>query len=76
MPTLDHSPVATSADILGGTRVFRGTRVPVQTRLDYVQDGFYVDQFIEIFPSVSPGGALEFLRLVRADSGYRRGSME
>ena len=69
MLTLDHSPVASSPDILGGTLVFRGTRVPVQTLLDYLQDGFTVDQFVEFFPSVRRDDADEFLRLVRDEHG-------
>jgi uncharacterized protein (DUF433 family) len=69
MLTLDHSPVASSPDILGGTLVFRGTRVPVQTLLDYLQDGFSVERFIEYFPSVRQEDAVEFLRLVRDERG-------
>lgn len=65
MLTLEHSPVASSPEILGGTLVFRDTRVPVQTLLDYLQDGFSVKQFLEYFPSVRREDALEFMRLVR-----------
>jgi len=67
--TLDHSPVVSSSDVLGGTLVFRRTRVPVQTLLDYLQDGFSVDKFIEFFPSVRREDAVEFLRLVRNEGG-------
>jgi len=49
--------------------VFRRTRVPVQTLLDYLQDGFSVDKFIEFFPSVRREDAVEFLRLVRNEGG-------
>jgi uncharacterized protein (DUF433 family) len=38
--------------ILGGTVVFRGTRVPVQTLVDYLSDGFSIEQFLGFFPSV------------------------
>ena len=69
MLTLDHSPVDSSPNVLGGTLVFRGTRVPVQTLLDYLQDDFSLDQFLEYFPSVSSCDAQEFLRLVRWQSG-------
>ena len=65
MLTLDHSPVASSPGVLGGTLVFRGTRVPVQTLLDYLQDGFSVERFLEFFPSVTREDAVEFVRLVR-----------
>ena len=47
-PTLVH----TDPEILGGTPVFVGTRVPAQTLFDYLEDGFTVDGFLENFPSV------------------------
>lgn len=65
MVTLDHSPVASSPQVLGGVLVFQGTRVPAQTLLDYLNDGFSVEQFLEYFPSVKKNDAVEFLRLVR-----------
>ena len=65
MLTLEHSPVASSNEVLGGTLVFRHTRVPAQTLLDYLHDGFSVDQFLEYFPSVNREDALEFLRLIQ-----------
>jgi uncharacterized protein (DUF433 family) len=66
MLTLDHSPVSSSSEVLGGTVVFRGTRVPVQSLIDYLQDGFTLEQFLEFFPTVSRQDARDFLRLVRA----------
>ena len=65
MVTLDHSPVSSSPVILGGTLVFRGTRVPAQSLLDYLNDGFSVDDFIAYFPSVKKDDALEVLRLAQ-----------
>ena len=63
--TLDHSPVSSNLEVLGGTLVFRGTRVPAQTLLDYLNDGFAVNQFLEFFPSVRREDAEEFLKLLR-----------
>ncbi len=40
-------------DILGGTRVFIGTRVPIKTLLDYLEAGDSIDEFLDHFPSVS-----------------------
>ncbi|MDO8545157.1 MAG: DUF433 domain-containing protein [Opitutaceae bacterium] len=65
MLTLEHSPVMSSPEILGGTLVFRGSRVPVQTLLDYLNDGFSVEQFLDFFPSVRKEDVNEFLRLIR-----------
>jgi uncharacterized protein (DUF433 family) len=57
---------------MGGTLVFKGTRVPAQTLLDYLDDGFSLDEFIDMFPSVSRGDASEFLRLARGLSDEDR----
>ena len=51
--------------LLGGTLVFRGTRVPVQTLLDYLSDGFTLEEFLEFFPSVNREDALEFLHEIQ-----------
>jgi uncharacterized protein (DUF433 family) len=46
--------VVTSApDIMGGTPVFTGTRVPIQTLIDYLKGGESIDDFLEGFPTVS-----------------------
>ena len=70
MLTLEHSPVHSSKEILGGTLVFRGTRVPAQTLLDYINDGFAIDEFIEFFPSVKKQDAEDFLQLIRSDDDH------
>ena len=49
---------------MGGVVVFHGTRVPVQTRLDYLEDGFSIEEFVAFFPSVRREDAEEFLKLV------------
>ena len=49
---------------MGGTVVFQGTRVPVQTLMDYLADGFSLDEFLTFFPSVRHEDAEEFLALV------------
>jgi uncharacterized protein (DUF433 family) len=48
----DGSVVHSDAEILGGTPVFVGTRVPVQTLVDYLEGGYSIDEFIDSFPSV------------------------
>ncbi len=68
MLTLDHSPVHSDPELMGGTLVFRGTRVPAQTLLDYLDDGFSLEEFIEMFPSVNSKDAVEFLQLARGSS--------
>ncbi|MBA3961505.1 MAG: DUF433 domain-containing protein [Chthoniobacterales bacterium] len=66
MITLEHSPVHSDPERLGGTLVFRGSRVPAQTLLDYLQDGYDLDGFLKEFPSVARSDAEEFLRLARS----------
>lgn len=40
-------------DILGGTPVFRGTRVPIRTLFEYLENNYSLQEFLECFPSVS-----------------------
>jgi uncharacterized protein (DUF433 family) len=47
------SIVSTSLDTMGGTPVFAGTRVPIQTLLDYLKAGESIDDFLDGFPTVS-----------------------
>lgn len=55
------SVVSIDPEIMGGTPCFRGTRVPVQTLLDYLEAGDPLGEFLEGFPSVSREQAVEFL---------------
>ena len=49
-----NSPViSASPEIMGGTPVFAGTRVPVQTLLDYLKAGESIDDFLDGFPTVT-----------------------
>jgi uncharacterized protein (DUF433 family) len=40
-------------EILGGTPVFKGTRVPVKTLFDYLENNYSLEEFLECFPSVT-----------------------
>lgn len=48
----DSSIVSISSEVMGGALVFAGTRVPVETLLDYLKAGESVDDFLEGFPTV------------------------
>ena len=48
-------------EILGGTPVFRGTRVPVHIFMDHLEAGDTLDEFLDGFPSVSRDQAIAFL---------------
>lgn len=58
--------IATSPDRLGGTPVFAGTRVPVQTLVDYVEAGDSLDEFLADFPSVSREHGIAVLKLAKS----------
>ena len=53
-------------EILGGTVVFIGTRVPLQNLVDYLEGGYSLDEFLEDFPSVSREQAIKGLEEARA----------
>jgi uncharacterized protein (DUF433 family) len=48
-------------DVMGGAVVFHGTRVPVQTLLDYLEAGESIDDFLGGFPSVTREHVIAFL---------------
>jgi uncharacterized protein (DUF433 family) len=45
--------ITIDAEILGGTPVFQGTRVPVKTLFEYLENDYSLEEFLECFPSVS-----------------------
>jgi uncharacterized protein (DUF433 family) len=53
--------ISCSPDVMGGTAVFHGTRVPVQTLLDYLEAGESIDDFLAGFPSVTREQVVAFL---------------
>ena len=60
-------PLITSTpEILGGTPVFNGTRVPVQTLIEYLEGGQSIDEFLEGFPTVSREQVIAFLEEAKA----------
>jgi uncharacterized protein (DUF433 family) len=60
------SPLITSSpERLGGTSVFAGTRVPVQSLIDYLEAGHPLDHFLDEFPSVSREHAVAVLELAK-----------
>lgn len=70
---MEKPVISRSPDVMGGTPVFAGTRVPVQTLLDYLEAGESIDDFLTGFPSVSREQVISFLeqakdRLVAAAS--------
>ena len=60
-PPVIHS----DPEILGGTPVFVGTRVPAQALIDYLEGGHPLDEFLADFPSVSREQAIAALEVAR-----------
>jgi uncharacterized protein (DUF433 family) len=58
--------VHSDPNILGGTPVFVGTRVPIQSLFDYLEGGETLDEFLRQFPSVKRDQAVGALDLARA----------
>lgn len=58
--------ITTSPDRFSGTPVFAGTRVPVQTLVDYLEAGDSLDDFLADFPSVSREHAIAVLELAKS----------
>jgi uncharacterized protein (DUF433 family) len=61
----DRPLFQTDPEILGGTLVFAGTRVPVQNLFDYLEAGDSLDVFLEEFPSVTRDQAIAVLEVAR-----------
>lgn len=57
--------ITSSPDRLGGTAVFAGTRVPIQSLIDYLEAGHPLDHFLDEFPSVSRAHAVAVLELAK-----------
>ena len=60
------SVVHSDPDILGGTPVFVGTRVPVQALIDYIEGGHPLDEFLDDFPTVTREQAIAALEQAKA----------
>jgi uncharacterized protein (DUF433 family) len=54
-----------SDEILGGTPVFAGTRVPVHTLFAYIEEGDTLDEFLDDFPAVSREHAVKVLERMK-----------
>ncbi len=57
--------ISRSPDVMSGAPVFAGTRVPVQTIIDYLAGGHPLDEFLDDFPTVRREQAIELLRRVK-----------
>ena len=61
-----QSVIMSDPEILGGTPCFRGTRVPVDSLIDYLEAGDSLDEFLDNFPSVTREAAIAALEEAKA----------
>jgi uncharacterized protein (DUF433 family) len=66
MAATTQSVIIQDPEILSGEPVFRGTRVPFQTLLDYLEGGETLDEFLEQYPGVSRENAIATLEEAKA----------
>ncbi|MGK7956180.1 MAG: DUF433 domain-containing protein [Crocosphaera sp.] len=62
----DSETITATPDVMSGMPVFAGTRVPVQTLLDYLKAGESIDDFLEGFPTVKREQVIAFLEAAQA----------
>jgi len=60
-----NSLITTDPEILGGTPVFAGTRVPVESLFKYLKGNYTLDEFLECFPTVTRDMAVEALATIQ-----------
>jgi uncharacterized protein (DUF433 family) len=65
MPTA-NDVIVKDPDVLGGAAVFRGTRVPFQALLDYIEGGQTLNEFLDDFPTVTRESAISALELAKS----------
>jgi uncharacterized protein (DUF433 family) len=61
-----NSVITKDSDVLGGTPVFAGTRVPFDALVDYAEGGKTLDEFLDDFPTVSRQAAIAALEQAKA----------
>jgi uncharacterized protein (DUF433 family) len=66
MPMKEAAVVHCDPNILGGTPVFVGTRVPVQALIDYIEGGHSLNEFLDDFPTVTRELAIAALEQAKA----------
>lgn len=65
MSTVETQVISRSPNVMSGTPVFAGTRVPVETIIDYLAGGHILDEFLDDFPTVRREQALELLEQIK-----------
>jgi len=64
---MKEAVITSSPDVMGGAPVFAGTRVPVETLFDYLEEGESIDDFLEGFPGVTREQVVAVLEEAKAN---------
>ncbi len=62
---MNYGAINIDVETMGGTPVFKGTRVTIQSLFDYIETGETLEEFLENFPSVSKQQAIEVLEMAK-----------
>lgn len=62
---MNYGAINIDPETMGGTPVFTGTRVPVQTLFDYIEGGDDLNEFLDDFPTVSKEAAIQVLEMAK-----------
>lgn len=62
---MNYGAINIDPETMGGTPVFTGTRVPIQSLFDYIETGENLDEFLENFPSVRKEYAIQVLEMAK-----------
>jgi uncharacterized protein (DUF433 family) len=62
---MNYGAINIDPETMGGTPVFTGTRVPIQSLFDYIETGETVDEFLENFPTVPKEYAIQVLKMAK-----------
>ncbi len=62
---MNYGPINIDPETMGGTPVFTGTRVPVQTLFDYIEGGDDLNEFLNDYPTVSKKAAIQVLEMAK-----------
>jgi len=63
-----YGQISIDPEIMSGTPVFEGTRVPIQNLFDYIEGGEDLVEFLDDFPSVSKSAAVAVLEMAKRSS--------
>jgi len=69
---MNNNVIIIDPEILGGTPVFQGTRVPIESLFGHLEDGVSLDEFLDDFPSVAREQAIEVLSMAEGGSDLKQ----